>query len=92
MSSAVGPGRSLVMGKHRFRVEDFPGPWNREERGFLVMLRDMESYARKAASRKREAGDPAWTYDKARELALEWVVVEVMKSRVALAAALKGGA
>lgn len=77
------------MSKRDVRVEMVPGNWNREERTFLVLLDDMRTSARRVSNRKREDGISSWTYDKERELALEWVLVEVSKSRSALAAARK---
>lgn len=69
---------------------EVPGPWNRQEREFVLILRQMEAWAQKAVTKRLGEGLSA-DYDKARAAALNWALVEIEKSRAALIAA-RGGA
>ena len=65
-----------------------PGPWNREERRYISVLREMVAYAERSIADRDASGRPA-DYDRERVNALEWALAEVEKSRVALVAARK---
>lgn len=69
---------------------EVPGPWNREEREFVLILKQMEVYAQRAVTKRLNEGLSA-NYDRARAAALNWALVEIEKSRAALVAARDGG-
>jgi hypothetical protein len=69
---------------------EVPGPWNRDEREFVLILKQMEVYAQRAVTKRLGEGLSA-NYDKARAAALNWALVEIEKSRAALGAARGGG-
>lgn len=67
-----------------------PGPWNRQERRWISVLREMANHAETAVVARQSHGLP-FGYDRERANALDWALVEIEKSRAALDAARGGG-
>ena len=67
-----------------------PGPWNRQERRWISVLREMADHAENAVVARRSHG-LSFGYDRERADSLLWALVEIEKSRAALDAARGGG-